>query len=145
MTPTYPTDQERVEAHEEAGRAHDYAHKQIGKTNLIGVLHELAAQVHWLASETRSLRLEEIAMHAVTDELVPGQMVGGEFVPDPEVLDEVPEGRWAAIGQAGDLAFDKGSTAGFPRDYGAMKLTRVDGAGEVFVTADAWARHTGMP
>lgn len=34
-----------------------YATTTIGETTTIGVLHELAAQVHWLAAETRAARL----------------------------------------------------------------------------------------
>jgi hypothetical protein len=151
MARTFPTDQERVDAHTEAEAAHDYAHKQIGETELIGVLHELAAQVHWLAAETRSHRLEFIAAHAVAGgELIEGQMVGDTFVPTPDVLDKVPTDRtpagaaelWRLKGKAGDLAFEVGSTAGYPRDVHALAIEHPKIDGLIFVTPVAWDRYT---
>lgn len=141
--PTYPTEQERVEAHEGAAMASDYAGREIGETTTEGILHEIAAQVHWLAAETRSLRLEVIAMNAIPEpgEVVSGQRVGSKFVPEPPVEVTVPDGDWREIGVAGDLAFNAGSTAGYPRDVHAIKITRADGPGECFVTAEVWQQY----
>lgn len=132
--PTYPTDQERVEAHEAAAAAREAIGSTEGRNPA-----DLFDALKWLAAELRSFRLEYIAANAIENvEAVAGQMHAGEFVPDPEVLEEVPEGNWAEVGNSLDLAFSAGHTAGFPPDASAIKLTREDGAGEIFVTAEAW-------
>jgi hypothetical protein len=137
--PTYPTDQQRLEAHEEAERFRERS--QVYDDPRAPGMAAAAAQ--WCAAEVRSLRFELIAMHRLPEpgEVVEGQWVAGEFVPTPELLEEVPEGEWFEVGRVCDLALAAGSTAGYPRDGSAIKLTRGDAEGECFVAAEVLQQY----